>query len=77
MAFVLDCSATMAWLFPDEATDATERLRDSLVQDRAFVPSLWPVEVANVLLAATRRRPDSRGRMAGDLRPSRRAAHRN
>ena len=56
MALVLDCSATMAWLFPDEATDATERLRDSLVEDRAFVPSLWPVEVANVLLAATRRR---------------------
>jgi len=55
MAFVLDCSVSMAWLFPDEATEVTDRLRDSLVQDRAFVPSLWPVEVANVLLAATRR----------------------
>ena len=54
MAFVLDCSVTMAWLFPDEATEATDRLRDSFVADRAFVPSLWPVEVANVLLAATR-----------------------
>ena len=56
MAFVLDCSVTMAWLFPDEATDATDHLRDSLVEDSAFVPSLWPVEVAGVLLAATRRR---------------------
>ena len=56
MAFVLDCSVIMAWLFPDEATDATDRLRDSLVEGRAFVPSLWPVEVANVLLAATWRR---------------------
>ena len=55
MAFVLDCSVTMAWLFPDEATEATARLRDSLAEARAFVPSLWPVEVANVLLAATRR----------------------
>ena len=55
MAFVLDCSVTMTWLFPDEATKATDRLRDSLVEARAFVPSLWPVEVANVLLAATRR----------------------
>ena len=44
MAFVLDCSVTMAWLFPDEATEATGRLRDSLAEDRAFVPSLWPVE---------------------------------
>lgn len=55
MAFVLDCSVTMAWVFPDEATEATDQLRDSLVESRAFVPSLWPVEVGNVLLVATRR----------------------
>jgi len=55
MAFVLDCSVAMAWVFPDEASEATDRLRDSLVDDRAFVPSLWPVEVGSVLLAATRR----------------------
>ncbi len=55
MAFVLDCSVTMAWLFPDEANETTDRLRDSLVEDRAFVPSHWPVEVGNVLLVATRR----------------------
>ena len=55
MAFVLDCSVTMAWVFPDEATEATNQLRDSLVEGRAFVPSLWPVEVGNVLLVATRR----------------------
>ena len=55
MAFVLDCSVTMAWVFPDEATEATNQLRDSLLESRAFVPSLWPVEVGNVLLVATRR----------------------
>ena len=55
MAFVLDCSVAMAWVFPDEATESTGRLRDSLIDGRAFVPSLWPVEVASVLLAATRR----------------------
>ncbi len=55
MTFVLDCSVTMAWVFPDEATDDTARLRDALREGRAFVPSLWPVEVANVLLVATRR----------------------
>ena len=54
MAFVLDCSVTMAWVFPDEATEATNQLRDALVESRAFAPSLWPVEVANVLLVATR-----------------------
>ncbi len=55
MAFVLDCSVTMAWVFPDEATDSTDALRESLIQDGAVVPALWPIEVANVLLVATRR----------------------
>ena len=55
MAFVLDCSVTLAWLFPDEATEVTDRLRDSLIERRAFAPALWPIEVANVLLVATRR----------------------
>ena len=55
MAFVLDCSVTMAWIFPDEASVLTNRLRESLVEDSAFVPALWPVETGNVLLAATRR----------------------
>ena len=68
MAFVLDCSVTMAWLFPDEATDATDRLRDALLETRAFVPGLWPIETANALLAATRR-----GRIAQDEWPGIRA----
>ena len=55
MAFVLDCSLTMAWMFPDEATEATDRLREALLDTRAFVPALWPVETANALLVATRR----------------------
>ena len=53
--FVLDCSLAMAWVFDDEATETTDRLLDSLTAGRAFVPALWPVEVANVLLVATRR----------------------
>ena len=55
MSFVLDCSVAMSWVFPDEATEATDQLRESLVDGRAFVPALWPIEVANVLLVATRR----------------------
>ena len=68
MAFVLDCSVTMAWIFPDEATDATDRLRDELLGTRAFVPALWPVDTANALLVATRR-----GRMSQDEWPEIRA----
>ena len=55
MAFVLDCSLTMAWIFPDEATRSTDRLRESLLEEPAYVPALWPIEVANVLVVATRR----------------------
>ena len=53
--FVLDCSVTMAWVFPNEATEATGRLLDALTDGRAVVPALWPIEVANVLLVGTRR----------------------
>ncbi len=55
MAFVLDCSVAMAWVFPDEATEETGRLRDSLLGGRAFVPAIWPIEVGNVLRVATGR----------------------
>ncbi len=55
MAFVLDCSVTMAWIFPDEATETTQRLRESLIEGRALAPCLWPIEVGNVILVATRR----------------------
>ena len=49
---VIDCSLTMAWYFKDEATPYTNAVRASLATERAVVPSLWPLEVANVLLMA-------------------------
>ena len=52
MAFILDCSVTMAWLFSDEETD---RLRAMLIDSCAFAPSLWLVEVDTASLAVTRR----------------------
>ena len=55
MPFVLDCSVAMSWIFQDEATDATDTIRDRLIDDVAHVPSLWSIEVANVLAVATRR----------------------
>lgn len=55
MPFVLDCSVTMAWILPDEAESGAAALGESLVETTALVPALWPIEVANVLLVATRR----------------------
>jgi predicted nucleic acid-binding protein len=54
--FVIDTSVTMAWCFEDEATAATDSVLDRFRDDAAAVPSIWPLEVANVLLAAERRR---------------------
>ncbi len=45
----------MAWFFPDEATPQTNALRKRLDQGTAAVPSLWPLEVANVMLMSERR----------------------
>ncbi len=54
--FVLDCSATVPWVFESEATKATDALLDRLAQGaRAWVPALWHLELANVLLGARRK----------------------
>ncbi len=54
-SFVLDTSITMAWCFADESTSATDQLLDSMVSTIAYVPSLWVLEVGNVLVGAERK----------------------
>lgn len=56
MRFVLDCSVTMSWLFDDESDRYTDAVLDALAHGTAIVPALWPLEVANALLTAERRR---------------------
>jgi predicted nucleic acid-binding protein len=46
----------MGWCFDDEADPYTERVLGALEAGTAVVPALWPLEVANVLLVAERRR---------------------
>ena len=56
MRFVLDCSVTVAWCFEDEATPYADAILGRLETGEAVVPSLWPLEVANVLLVGERRK---------------------
>lgn len=56
MSMVIDTSVTMAWCFEDETTDETEAVLERLRQEEGVVPSLWELEVVNVLLVAERRR---------------------
>jgi predicted nucleic acid-binding protein len=56
MSLVLDSSATLAWIYPDETTEAIRSVFDRVVEAGAIVPSLWHLEVANSLTVAVRRR---------------------
>jgi predicted nucleic acid-binding protein len=55
VSLVLDCSATLAWIFPDETTLPIRALFAQVIQAGAFVPDLWRLEVANCLTVAVRR----------------------
>ena len=53
--FVIDVSVALAWCFGDEATDATRALLDRFEDERAEVPSLWHLELANALAMGERK----------------------
>ena len=55
MPFVLDNSVVTGWYLPDQATDYTAAVADRLTADRAIVPALWQLELANVLKTACTR----------------------
>jgi predicted nucleic acid-binding protein len=55
--FVLDASVTVAWCFADETTAYTETVLEMLAAGGdALAPAIWPLEVANVLVMAERRK---------------------
>jgi len=54
--FVLDCSVAAAWCFEDEASELTDALLEKVRDFGAVVPSLWLLEITNVLLTAERRK---------------------
>jgi predicted nucleic acid-binding protein len=56
VSLVIDASLTVAWLFSDERSDAPQRILRRVAAEGALVPSLWRLEVANVLRNAVRRR---------------------
>ncbi len=48
-SLILDSSATLAWIYGDETTDAIRRVFDAIANNGALVPVLWRLEVANSL----------------------------
>jgi predicted nucleic acid-binding protein len=55
-SFVVDNSVVMSWCFEDEDNQYADAVLDRLSEATAFVPSIWPLEVVNVLLAAERKK---------------------
>lgn len=56
MSLILDSSATVAWVYMDEASKAIRQVFDLVSDQGAWVPSLWRLEVANILEIGVRRR---------------------
>lgn len=54
--FVVDNSVVMSWCFKDETNKYADTILDRLTESAAVVPSIWPLEVVNVLLVAERQK---------------------
>ena len=55
MSFVLDASVTACWCFPDEQSATADAAMRRLVNEEALVPSLWTLEIRNILVVNERR----------------------
>jgi predicted nucleic acid-binding protein len=56
VSFVLDSSVALTWCFPEERTPATLALLNRVTLSGATVPSLWVLEVLNVLMMSEKRK---------------------
>ena len=63
MSLVLDSSVALAWAYSDETTQAIRDVFDRIADNGGYVPSLWQLEVANVLQIGV-----NRGRTDGAFR---------
>jgi predicted nucleic acid-binding protein len=56
VAFVVDCSVSLAWFLEDERNAFTDSVLRATESADHWVPAVWPLEFANGLLMAQRRR---------------------
>src|SRR5258706_15476215 len=54
--FVLDCSIVLAWYFTDEANAYADSVAAALPRATALVPSLFHLELGNILVVGERRK---------------------
>jgi predicted nucleic acid-binding protein len=56
VAFVIDCSVSLAWFLEDERSAFADTLLHATQNSDHWVPAIWPLEFANGLLMAQRRK---------------------
>ena len=56
MALVIDCSVSLAWFLEDERNAFSDAILRATETSDTWVPAVWPLEFANGLLMAERRR---------------------
>ena len=55
-SIILDCSVTISWFMSDEQPLPFDNILDKIGEIGAVVPTIWQLEVANVLLVSERRK---------------------
>jgi predicted nucleic acid-binding protein len=53
---VVDCSLTVSWFFGDEKNEFADRILTNAAEIEIWVPAIWILEFANVLLVARKRK---------------------
>ncbi len=53
---MVDASVALAWCFPDEASEYADAVLVALEGQPVLVPAVWPLEVANAVVVAQRRK---------------------
>jgi len=56
VSLVIDSSAALAWVYPEEASQAILQVLELVTESGAWVPQVWRPEVANVLEVGVRRK---------------------
>ena len=52
---MIDNSVVLSWIFEDEHSKESQDTLNELIKNYAYVPSLWPFELANALYVAEKK----------------------
>ena len=55
MSFVIDASVTACWCFADEQSAIADSAMQRLLEDEALAPSIWSLEIRNIMIVSERR----------------------